>query len=156
MRRTDIPSELSELAFEFFYWFSRFEFALKECGYLKTRIAGSNAEPGWAKFVEQWQKQYESSDEARRLLAKPPMRQVVGPGVQLQWKMVVLSEDLSELDRVSRLLRVARNNLFHGGKHGSEQWDSPERTESLLRDGRAILNQLANMSDLGPDYERFY
>lgn len=44
MQHDKIPDELRTLAFEFFYWFSRFEFALKECGYLKDRTVGAKAE----------------------------------------------------------------------------------------------------------------
>jgi len=30
MRKEDIESDLKNFAFDFFYWFSRFEFSLKE------------------------------------------------------------------------------------------------------------------------------
>ena len=51
MRRSDISKNLSDCAFDFFFWFSRFEFALKESGYLKSRERGATAEPGCDKFV---------------------------------------------------------------------------------------------------------
>jgi hypothetical protein len=36
MKRENINSNLTAIAFEFFYSFSRFEFCLKENGYLRT------------------------------------------------------------------------------------------------------------------------
>jgi len=38
MRREDVSDQLSNLAFEFFFWFSRFEFALKENRYLSSHV----------------------------------------------------------------------------------------------------------------------
>ena len=38
MRKEDIEDNLKELAFDFFYWFSRFEFALKENKFLRRII----------------------------------------------------------------------------------------------------------------------
>ncbi|AGM36360.1 MULTISPECIES: hypothetical protein [Idiomarina] len=47
MRKEDINNELKDIAFDFFYWFSRFEFALKRNKFLKRDGAGDIAEPGW-------------------------------------------------------------------------------------------------------------
>jgi len=44
MRREEVNEKVSALAFEFFFWFSRFEFALKENGYLKVHRIGATAE----------------------------------------------------------------------------------------------------------------
>ena len=52
MQRDTILASLREIAFDFFYWVWRFEFALKEHGYLKSRKEGAAAEPGWDEFIK--------------------------------------------------------------------------------------------------------
>ena len=51
MKHEDIDADLQELAFLFFHKYSRFEFALKENGYLRDRNPGSPAIPGWREFA---------------------------------------------------------------------------------------------------------
>lgn len=52
VRKEEINNELKDLTFDFFYWFSRFEFALKERKCLKRDGIGDNAEPDWDKFID--------------------------------------------------------------------------------------------------------
>ncbi|EJL74099.1 hypothetical protein AB4142_15060 [Variovorax sp. 2RAF20] len=155
MRREDIAQPLSELAFEFFFWFSRFEYALKENGYLKSLVDGTRAEPGWEKFVDHWQLKYVPSQEARRLLTAPPDRQIVLGG-KLEWQPVGLADCVCDLARIVRLVKTTRNNLFHGGKHGGAGWDDPKRTEELLKNSMAILEQLADLGGFQADYRQYY
>lgn len=156
MRHEDIDKNLSNLAFDFFYWFSRFEFSLKENGYLKNHIAGTTAEPGWDEFVKKWENQYPSSPEAEYLLYAPPERQIIGTCAELDWEPVGLQDCKSDLEKVVRLLKTVRNNLFHGGKHGSAGWDDPDRTHKLLNASKSILDQLARLSNLEADYTQYY
>ncbi|MES1383898.1 hypothetical protein ABUU23_19015, partial [Vibrio cholerae] len=58
--------------------------------------------------------------------------------------------------RVIRLLKTVRNNLFHGGKHGADGWDNPERTQELLVIGKSILDHLARLADIEADYTQYY
>lgn len=62
----------------------------------------------------------------------------------------------SDLCIVVRLLKTIRNNLFHGGKHGAEGWDDPERTKELLEVGKTILDQLAELATFEADYTQYY
>lgn len=156
MRKEDVAANLSSLAFDFFYWFSRFEFALKENAYLQSRDVGARAEPGWDAFVEKWHEQYTPSIEATALLAARPERQIVAPNHELTWKPVGLEGCNSELAKVVRLLKTVRNNLFHGGKHGGAGWDDPKRTELLISSGKAVLDQLAALASLQADYTQYY
>lgn len=156
MRKNDVDENLSALAFDFFYWFSRFEFALKENGYLKSRKVGVKAEAGWNAFVEEWHTQYTASTEASALLAEPPEQQIVSPNNGLCWKAVELDKCGSELAKVVLLLKTVRNNLFHGGKHGGAGWDDPSRTMFLLSSGMAVLNQLVQLGLLDADYTQYY
>lgn len=156
MRKEDVAANLSNLAFDFFYWFSRFEFALKENGYLKSHVPGENAEPGWDEFVNKWHEQYASSAEAKLLLKSPPERQVVFEGDELHWRPVGLGDCKSDLARVVRLVKTARNNLFHGGKHGGAGWDDPKRTQELLETSLALLHQFAGLASIEADFTQYY
>lgn len=156
VRKENIPPNLSNLAFDFFYWFSRFEFALKENKYLRNHTVGANAEPGWDKFVLNFQNSYVLSDQASALLQEKPERQVVTAHHQLAWEEVDLSECKSQLERVVRVLKTVRNNLFHGGKSGCKGWDNPERTELLLSLGKAVLDQFASLAQFQHDYTEYY
>src|SRR4051812_37787938 len=67
MRRADVNGELENLAFEFFYWFSRFEFALKENAFLDSHVVGVRASPGWNDFVKTWSAAFQLSPAAQEL-----------------------------------------------------------------------------------------
>lgn len=156
MESTHNTPDLSSLAFDFFFWFSRFEFALKENGYLENHNAGVKAKPGWREFTQRMHAKYSASPEAIALLAAKPEQQIVGAHNDLQWKAVDLAGCHSELEKVVYLLKTVRNNLFHGGKHCGAGWDNPKRTKMLLATGKALLDQLAEFSGLEGDYRSNY
>ena len=156
MRREDIKEPLSQLAFEFFYRFSRFEFALTENGYLRFSQPGRPAIPGWFEFARERCGVYRLTADAAELIDAAPKRQVVAANGCLEWEDVDLKGSPSELGNVIQLLKTVRNNLFHGGKHGAEGWDDPVRTERLLTLGAAVLDQIAKQTGLEGDYYRFY
>ena len=155
MRHDDIPKDVREQAFDFFYWFSRFEFALKERGYLRRSTEGSTAEADWKAFVKKWEEKYTVTDAAKVLIAQKPQRQVVGPG-ELQFRDVGFDDKPSDLGKVVRLAKTVRNNLFHGGKHGSQSWDDPERMKTLLPLVITVLNEFAELAGFQDDYQRYY
>lgn len=156
MRRADVNGELETLAFDFFYWFSRFEFALKENAYLHSHVVGDRAAPGWDEFVNAWSAAYQPSASSVQLLALAPKRQVVDAKDALLWKDETFNGCNSELAKVVRLLKNVRNNLFHGGKHGVKDWDDPPRTRALLGCGKKVLDELVDMAGLHADYTRYY
>lgn len=156
MKRDEIDESLTRLAFDFFFWFSRFEFALKECSYLESKVAGVAAKPGWAMFMDEWRDQYKLSKEAQRLIQLAPERQIIGGNGGLDWEPVGLNDCKYDLEKVVRLLKTVRNNLFHGGKHGGAGWDDKERTRELLLVGRKILDQLAQIAGIEGDYRELY
>ncbi len=155
MQKERIGEELTSVAFDFFYWFSRFEFALKENGYLKNHTDGALAMPGWEDFVARWESDFHPSTESNDLLNVSPKTQIVVSG-NLTWKDVGMTDCKTELRKVVRLLKTVRNNLFHGGKHGGEAWDDPIKTKQLLTSGKAVLDQLAAMAGIEPDYTQYY
>ena len=78
MKHEDIDADLQELAFLFFYKYSRFEFALKENGYLRDRDPGSPAIPGWREFASARYAAYCLSPEV--VCRSDPQRRSLGPG----------------------------------------------------------------------------
>ena len=155
MQKESVGPKLTLVAFDFFFWFSRFEFALKENGYLKSLTIGNAAEPGWDVFVAKWHANFKPSNESNALMAMNPKSQIVGTN-GLTWKDVGMTDCKSDLGKVVRLLKTVRNNLFHGGKHGADAWDDPTKTELLLSSGKLLLDQLANMAGIEPDYTQYY
>jgi hypothetical protein len=155
MRQDEISRELRDLAFDFFYWFSRFEFALKEAPYLEDDKVGARAMPGWEKFFADWQDRYTLTPASQKLIDAKPHRQVVGPN-GLDFAEVRFDDKPSDLVKVIQLAKTVRNNLFHGGKHGSAYWDDPDRMRTLIPIAKAALDDIAQQTGLGADYSRYY
>ena len=147
---------LTHKAFEFFFWFSRFEAALKESGFLKSDTEGDIAEPSWEKFVEAYAAIYTPTKSGKRLLELGPERQIVGMGKKLAWRPVGTGDCRTELCKVVRMLKTLRNNVFHGGKSGGAGWDQPGRTEILLDNGVSELHELAAIAGLEGDLWKKY
>ena len=150
----DYPSDLKLKCFEFFYWFSRFEYALKENGYLKKGPYDA-ATPDWEKFRDQYAQQFQLSEEAKSILDAPPQRQVY-KNMSCAWEETNLNREQTELGKIILILKTIRNNLFHGGKSSQKDWDNPDRNIFLLTNGKALLDVLAKMGGLQADYERYY
>lgn len=100
--------------------------------------------------------EYVVSREACRLIELHPKRQIVSEHEELKWIPVGVSHCKDDLCRVITMLKTVRNNLFHGGKHGDMEMDSKERNLELLRLGKRILDQLAQVAGLESDYTRYY
>jgi hypothetical protein len=155
MRHDEIDQGLRNLAFDFFYWFSRFEFALKERGYLKSSAIGDRADPDWNKFVSKYRKAYALTAVGAKLIAEKPQRQIVGD-LEHGFEHVLFSPNTADLDMVVAYAKTIRNNLFHGGKHGSNYWDDPERMKRLLGTTITVLQELAHLGDFEEDFARYY
>jgi hypothetical protein len=156
MRREEIYSALSERAFDFFYWFSRFEAALKENKMLRSTRPGHAAEADWLQFISQHSAQYVLSDKAAALLQLQPERQVVGLNGDLSWSPVSVDDCQSDLEKVVKLVKVVRNNLFHGGKSGAAGWSHAERTEQILSAATCVLHELAALGGIEADFWQRY
>ena len=156
MQKDAVSAPLTTLAFDFFYWFSRFEFALKENKYLQNHVVGATALPGWNEFIKAFSASYKVTAEAQALLDAKPEQQVVEAHDELTWRAVDLTNCKSDLACLVRLLQTVRNNLFHGGKHGGAGWDDPARTELLLQSGIQVLEQLASLASIDADYKQIY
>lgn len=156
MRREEITTELENASFGYFYWFSRFEFALKENGFLKSTEEGANAEPCWEGFKERYADDYTLSQDANKLLELHPKRQIVNGNQELDWRPVGIDHCNNELCKIVTMLNTVRNNLFHGGKHGDMDMDNIERNIQLLYVSKLVLDQLAEFAGFDADYTRYY
>ena len=74
MQHSDITDDLAKLAFDFFYLYSRFELALKECGYLESKKPGAKAKPNWNGFVEEWDDRYSLLKRSQTVNQPPWLR----------------------------------------------------------------------------------
>ena len=109
----------------------------------KTR----NAEPDWHKFAEIIEEPFITCKKNSELLeaidclkSKPPKRQTVESGI-LKWRTPDKGNKESEIEWLLDLIKIVRNNLFHGGKYPSE----PIRDEELLKSCLIILDRCLDL-----------
>lgn len=139
------PSGLDrDLVFKFFWKFSVFECALKGQGFLKPR-KDERAEADWERFGQVIKGEFNkvsisgfkgAVDELCRLA---PKCQVVRDG-HLGWKSVDRGTEESDEGYTLRLLKVSRNNLFHGGKYPDGDISEVARDRKILYAGLKILD----------------
>ncbi|MBX3620638.1 MAG: hypothetical protein KF891_11735 [Rhizobacter sp.] len=138
-----MSDDLDKLAFAFFKLFAKYEYALKAMGY---GLAGpkQSAEADWDRFSTTVGVKVLSVTDAevkaaiQYIFQKPPKRQVwVNDAVN--WEVVPNGERSAQI--LFSHIRRARNNLYHGGKFGS-QWIDPDRSQELLETSILILNAL--------------
>jgi len=147
----------TQVVFEFFVVFSRFEYALKRTGYLKT--PDGLAEASWDKFADELEGQFatlstpEFKHSQRFLCDHPPKRQWVEARV-LRWQETPRNGKSDEKYTL-RLVRNVRNNLFHGGKYPTPDGpvSEPGRDRDLLR---ACVEILRACLSLNAELERVY
>ena len=155
MRRDQIDDDLLEASFNFFFWFSRFEFALKENKLLQSNTVGAPAKPSWPQFHQKYGATYTPTSAAREMLSLHPKQQLIGT-TGLTWEPVDVAKCPTELCKVVRMLTTVRNNLFHGGKRGDTDMDNKSRNLRLLQAGKIILDELADLARFQGDYTRDY
>ena len=137
-----------DLACEFFAVFSRFEFALKEAGFVKGE---GRASPDWKRFSREFSFEVDKDSPLAvslgYLLAYPP--QIQAPN--LKWKDDALQGATDKAKALESIQRV-RNNLFHGGKHPPNS--SPGRDTELVTASLAILYAVLEQNEqIRSDYE---
>jgi len=156
MHLDDFPDELRKYCFEFFYWFSRFEYALKENNYVAPGQYGSAA-PAWSKFESDFGGAYRLTEEGRELVEAPPQRQVYVEPNRWEWGETDFSRMKTDLGKAILSVKTIRNNLFHGGKHNEKDWDEPDRNLFLLPRGTKVLDSFARLhGNLLAEYRRSY
>jgi hypothetical protein len=142
--------EDKDLIFRFFAVFSRFEYALKRRGFLKKK---EQAEADWDSYAEQLRGQFATvkalvlKTACDYLTSKPPKKQIVN-GNSLEWKATVRGNNESIESYVLRLVRMVRNNLFHGGKYPYPvgPMSDPGRDRRLIESALAVLEACLRLS----------
>lgn len=132
-----------DVAWEFFVFFSRFEYALKRVDDFLMPNDG-DAKPNWDRFASHVNAQFPLNDDQVAAAVAfysdaPPRRQVRLNGA-LDWsapEVRVGNEPV--LIWLLRAIRVVRNNLFHGGKFPHFVFNDPSRNGALLRHAIAVL-----------------
>lgn len=130
------------LAWEFFVFFSRFEYSLKRHErYLKEGIG--QAEANWDRFASDYAPHFNPNASANLAAAVsyylkvPPRKQLRNNG-KMQWSAPDIHDGKEPLlVWLLRVVRIVRNNLFHGGKFPLIPIADPSRDRELV--GNAII-----------------
>ena len=142
---TDQP----ELAFRYCAVFARFEYALKETRFLKND--NGSAQANWDVFANSLKGQFSAVQDAdftaavAFLKASPPRKQVV-VGVGTDWKDSVQAVGDTEEQFVIRLIRLIRNNLFHGGKSFTDGEKVVGRNAELMKAGLVVMERCLKLT----------
>lgn len=134
----------AELIFRFFAVFSRYEYALKRTGFLVKNRKDATAD--WDSYANEVRGRLAAStskalrDACVLLQDWSPRKQVVVSGT-LGWESVAQGKGESEEAYVLRLVRVVRNNLFHGGKFPSGPVPEVARNGQLITSCLVVLEE---------------
>jgi hypothetical protein len=134
-----------KLAWQFFVFFSRFEYALKKDPRYLMAGAG-DAKPNWDLFASNNNERFDLAASTRLaeavdyFRARPPRKQTRDSG-QLGWSKPLMHK-APEPVLVWLLLcvRTVRNNLFHGGKFPRLAVSDPSRDRTLIEHSLVILS----------------
>jgi hypothetical protein len=138
------------IALEFLGTFARCEYALK-C----TRYARGNensVEANWDKYAKDinWHFRRVKDKTFQRavdfLLNEPPRKQVLRKG-HLVWHEAPPNPKWPKAQQALLMVRRIRNNLFHGAKVWSPEYDNRDRDIRLLRAGLAVMQQSMLLDD---------
>ena len=159
--RRIVDSADRSLAWHFFVFFARFEYALKrDPRYLNIKpdpkhpkAGDGNVEPNWDKFAADHNQVFvpESSPALKAavdyFLAEPPRKQI-GKDSTLNWSEPQHHDGREPLlIWLLRMVRCVRNNLFHGGKFPPIPIADPSRDRELLLKAMTILNTCLSLDD---------
>jgi len=148
------PSQADRnLTYEFLTFFARMEFALKHAGYLKANP--DRAEPDWTGYAHTLDGTFKGRlsaefQQALRYLDEHPPKKQIAPDRKLGWKTPERLGVTSHEKWILDLVKIVRNNLFHGGKFPDPVGPVPEpsRDHRLLT---ACLAVLLECLELSPD-----
>ncbi len=145
-----------ELALEFLAVFSRLEFALKVTNFRQPGEGEAKAD--WIGFANEIAGAFNPHRtpeiaNAFAYLAGQPLRRFAVENGALGWYPVNVAGGISDAERVVRVVRQIRNNLFHGGKFARDPNASADRDTKLLEASLVLLRELRR---LAPQVEAAY
>ena len=142
--------EERERAFRFFALFSRFEFALKNAGFLKSD-RNDVAHADWNCFAKKHARQLEKDPvfmgARKNLLRHPPKQQRVKDG-RVRWEKNPKRNHETDAVHLIRVVRDVRNNLFHGGKSPDGPKKETARNPMLLDAAMTILERCLELDEV--------
>lgn len=141
----------------FFFIFSRFEYALKRSGYAKMNRY-NNLEVEWGRFGQKVKEAFAAhdSDELKEAIDyfknNSPKKQYLDDK-QLKW--CCIKEDYKNFQTLMNAVKRVRNNLFHGGKFPDPTGpvEDPTRNPDLINHSITILKYLLYSS---PEVKEYY
>ena len=144
------PAENKKTIFDFFLIFSKFESALKKHGNPKyKKTSNGKLQPNWDGFIKENKATIvpfmESQEDtplkrAYKYLLNDPTKFQQG---NEEWVNREPDDNTPNLTLILHCVLDMRNNLFHGGKHGTNY----ARDKSLLDAGIIILDYWAIIDD---------
>jgi len=145
------------LVLRFFGVFSRFEYSLKRSGFVRGH---DRVEPDWDTYANGLRGKFQSvddpgfSDAVKVLVDAPPRKQILS-GSSLDWKDTAVEAGEQHESYVLRLVRIVRNNLFHGGKYPVPvgPLEDVGRNSLLLEASLTVLKQCLRLS---PDLQAVF
>ena len=138
------------LALTFLGTFARCEYALKGSGFA---IGGQNSvEPDWDRFARAFDWHFRRVQDTgfheavEFLLSSPPRKQILRNG-RPDWKNSPPNQDLPKAQQCLLMVRRVRNNLFHGAKVWSPEYDNRERDIRLIEASLTVLKHCVHLSE---------
>ena len=124
-----------------FVTYSRFEFALKEAGFVGG-ADGDIASANWSKFARRKEfgdvlQAVSGDQDVADLIADPPKVQL-RRGNSFEWASQ-FDSPITSVDQLFLAVKAVRDNLFHGGKAGENK-----RDDSLCRAGVVVIHACLN------------
>ena len=141
--RPKLPDE--GLVFDFFWAFTTIECAMKHAGIHKTREGSDAIEANWEQFetdlVNYGTERSLKFRQAARSLQQFRIQRLALIENRPVWRPVERGR-MGEVAFTLYLLRLVRNNLFHGGKYEfGAPADQVERDTAIIRAALSVLDQ---------------
>ena len=133
--------ETEKLIYTFHKKFSRFEYALKQAGYVRVSKGNDAAQVDWKTYENNTE--YEMDADEQEFLKNAPQREIFKSGA-LSWEDLKFGKTASDIKKLVLVLKTVRNNLFHGaqGSHGG--WADEAKGRFLLEKAIHCLDKLSN------------
>lgn len=143
-----------DLVFQFFFYFSRFEYCLKRSKKYLKKGRYDIAKPDWSKYSDDLNGKFATTQNTafeqavKSLIGAPPKHQVVREE-SLTWEDTKQYCKEHDEKYILRLVRTVRNNLFHGGKFPlpSGPTEDTARNNCLLQASISVLEKCIELSD---------
>lgn len=147
-----IPENNRDLVITFFIAFSRFEYALKEQGFVIRNQGKVTA--NWDAFAASLREDFRQ-ERSRELQAavnylhdSPPRKQIIQDDTRLGWSSSRYPENTPLIHELLLSIRTIRNNLFHGAKFQEifHENQNNDRNRQLLQSSLVILEECLHLS----------